>query len=231
MKLIDRLLGLVYPNRCVACGKLLKAPALCSDCRQDVRLIKRGSCPRCGGVRGKCDCDTRNLAFDGFTAPFAYDGAVRWGLLNMKFYRRPDAAQYFGWVLAEKISREYAGIKFDGVCFVPMSDSGLKERGYNQAALLAGRVSELLDIPLIPNALYKVGDTSVQHRLGMAQRFENVKGAYLAGIGVENKCILLIDDIRTTGATLHECAKVLKKSGARSVFCAVVASASSADLC
>lgn len=222
-KLFARILSLFYPNRCVACGRVQKEICFCDDCRKRVRLSPVGSCPRCGGDRGKCDCKTTEFAFDGMSAPFLYTDSVRQGLLNLKFYRRPDVAGYFGRVMAEKVTRDYGGIRFDAVVPVPMTDAGRKARGYNQAELLAKEIAEILEIPLMPNALIKVKDTAVQHKLGRKERFENVRGAYEADGEVRGKCLLLVDDIRTTGATLHECSRVLKRAGASSVFCAIAA--------
>lgn len=222
-KLFSRILSLIYPNRCISCGRVQRENSLCAACKAGVEINPYSACPRCGGNRGACDCKATDFAFDGISAPFVYTGTVRQGLMNFKFYRRPDAAAYFARAMADRLRRDTGGIHFDAVAFVPMTDAGRRARGYNQAELLAGQLAELLDLPLMTDALVQVRATAVQHKLGRRARFENVRGAYAAAKDVRGKHLLLVDDIRTTGATLHECAHMLRASGAASVFCTVAA--------
>lgn len=223
MKIIDKLLKIFYPNRCIACGKINHLRGFCKTCEGKVFKSRKGSCPKCGGRRGNCDCDTYSLSFDGFCAPYYYKGAVRQAVLNLKFYSRPDAAPFLAQKIAEKILDEYAGIPFDIICAVPMSEEGMRSRGYNQSELLCKEVAEILNIPISASTLVKIKNTKTQHTLDKKERFLNVKGAYSSLGGLEGKCVLLIDDIKTTGATLSECALVLKQGGASGVFCAAAA--------
>ncbi|HOJ35800.1 MAG TPA: phosphoribosyltransferase family protein, partial [Clostridiales bacterium] len=121
-------------------------------------------------------------------------------------------------------SHYYSEIAFDCVCFVPESEDVLKERGYNQSRLLAESVSRHLNVPC-GELLKKLYTTKPQRTLSAAERQGNVLGVFETNPEeiTAGKKILLIDDIKTTGATLDECAKSLLIAGADRVFCAVAA--------
>ena len=141
----------------------------------------------------------------------------------MKFYGRNEAAVVLGAQMYDTVVREYGSNPADVVCCVPLSESSLLKRGYNQSQLLGEQVAGLLGKPLAANALTKAIDCPPQHSVGMRDRWSNVLGVF----GVENreavlgKTVLLVDDVMTTGATLNECARALKEAGAREVFCVV----------
>ena len=110
-----------------------------------------------------------------------------------------------------------SGMDSEIIVFVPMTESELKKRGFNQAELLAMEVGRRLDIPVLP-ALVKIKDTSQQKELKGKDRASNLEGAFACVFEqVNNRKILLIDDIFTTGSTANECAKVLLKAKAREV--------------
>jgi len=116
------------------------------------------------------------------------------------------------------------GIKIDHIVPVPLSNSRLQARGYNQSALLASSISRSLHIEVKPRSLSRVKGTRSQVGLNSKERQDNVLDAFKADSNENrNKSILLIDDIATTGSTLNECARALKNAGAKEVFCYTVA--------
>lgn len=157
-------------------------------------------------------------------SPLNYEGDVRASLLRYKFGGATGYAKVYGRLVADTVRTELAG-EYDLVTWVPLSRKRLRERGYDQAYLLARSTAKELGLPLTPT-LHKQRNTQPQSGTGdAAKRRANIAGAYRmkTGADVTGKRILLMDDIVTTGATLSECARVLGKAGAEQVVCATVA--------
>ena len=212
-KLIDRILDLLYPPRCMICACFLEPGTgpVCAGCLQTLPEHD-GADP---AVADAAQC----------VATFFYEGAMRESILRYKFENRPwYAAQYGAW-MAATVRDKLLG-KFDLISWVPVSRERRRRRGYDQAELLARALAEALGAKPPVRALEKHADNPAQSGLTDAsQRVANVSGVYRA---VEQKHfagkrILLIDDIVTTGATLSECARVLKAAGAAEVVCAALA--------
>ena len=195
-------------------------------------------CPFCGGVTGKellCEKCSRTLPFTGehavvetsfarCAAPLYYEGPVRQAILNFKFNGKIGALECFGRLMAQCAAEHFSG-EFDAITWVPVSKKRLKKRGFDQARYLTG--SMCVDWHVEPlETLRKVVDNPAQSGLDSPEeRRANVLGVYEA-VQPERfagKRLLLIDDIRTTGATLCECVRVLKEAGAADVLCLTLA--------
>lgn len=139
-----------------------------------------------------------------------YTKEIRHALLKFKFYKKRHYAIPIGSVMSAYVTEKY-----DLITAVPVSKKKLWIRGYNQSRLLAEQIERLREIPYI-ETLKKIKDTPPQSRLGFQKRLSNVKHAFsvIDSNQISNKRILLIDDIYTTGSTVNECARVLKKAGA-----------------
>ena len=214
MKLYHSLMELLFPPKCVLCCEILKNGEidLCRTCRSDApeypnRKIK--------------------LQFlDSFAAVWYYEGNVRSSLLRYKFYNARSYSLSYGRILAMKLLREYPD-GFDVLTWVPVSRLRKLRRGYDQVELLAKAVGKELGLAPVPT-LKKIRNNRPQSRLkDPAARRANVLGAYriLENADVKGKCVLLLDDILTTGATAGECARMLRMAGAKEVHCAAVAAA------
>lgn len=154
-------------------------------------------------------------------APFAYDGDVREAAHRFKFHGRLSFQRMMGTLMARTVQGQLAGVPFDLVCAVPLSKERLRQRGYNQAALLAEEIASSLHLPYA-EVLQKLKNNQEQHNLSREERLTNVLGVYCCSRpqAVQGKSVLLCDDIVTTGSTLRECARILLESGAKAV-CAV----------
>jgi ComF family protein len=222
-----RLLDLVLPPRCVGCGAGLaegaEAAALCADCWSAVEFLAPPLCGRCGypfefelGADALClACRARPPVFDRARAVFRYDAGSRPMLLSFKHADRTDLAPAFGRWLARAGAELLA--EADLVAPVPLHWTRLFARRYNQAALLAQFAAKLAGRPCRPDLLIRRRRTKPQSA-GRAARARNVAGAFQVpparrGL-VEGRRILLVDDVRTTGATLEACARALKAAGA-----------------
>ena len=207
-------LDILFPPRCVFCRRFLKSGArmqICPECLNTLPFTKNG-----GGKTGEF--------FTACVAPLYYEGDVRESLLRFKFKDATGYAEEYGKLLADCIRENLAG-RYDLISWVPLSRKRLKERGYDQAMLLAlAAALELDDVAV--STLEKPLEAEKQSTMGSAEkRKANILGAFRAVDPelVDGKRVLLIDDIVTTGATLSECAKTLLSAGAAEVLCAAVA--------
>lgn len=212
MKWTDGLLNLLFPPKCPFCTRVLDRPGVCAGCKaflpwtaEEDSLWQLGEGLRCA-------------------APLWYRDAVREGLLRLKFHSAPGAAEPLGRLVAQCAAERLSG-EFDTVTWVPVSRKRLRKRGYDQAELLARGACRVWEVRPV-RLLEKVRDNPPQSGLTEgAERWGNVKDVYRAvdaGV-IRGRRVLLIDDICTTGATLRECARVLREAGAAEVVCACAA--------
>lgn len=208
MNPIKAFLDLIYPPKCPFCGCVLDrgGDGLCARCQQELPWTKEGE------VR-------ENIEFcDLCLSPLWYRGRAVEGVHRYKFRGGQLHARLFGQLMAQCVRDRWDGTA-DLVTWVPLSKERLRERGYDQARLLAERTAEVLSLPARAT-LEKTRNTTEQSSLTEeAARRANVKGVYraLEGCGVEGRRVLLVDDVTTSGATLSECAACLRMAGAASV--------------
>ena len=214
MKLFYYLMNLLFPPKCILCGKLLKQEEqdLCLECRVDSPVYP--------------DRKEKLQFLDSFTAVWYYEGNVRRSLLRYKFYNHRSFAPGYGRLLAMKLLQTHPE-GFDTLTWIPVSRLRKLRRGYDQVQLLAEAVGRELGLAPVP-LLKKVRHNRPQSGLkDVSRRRANVLGAYEAinREAIGRKRILLLDDILTTGATAGEAARVLLTAGAKEIHCAAVAAA------
>lgn len=167
-------------------------------------------------------CRKAPLQIDGIRAVGYLEGTLRTAIHRFKYSNLRPLATPLGQLMAQYLL--YNQLPVDVVVPVPLHSQRLKERGYNQAALLAKGITETLDLPLLDNALLRVKSTVPQVGLGARQRRDNVKGAFhCADVDLKEQRVLLIDDVCTTGATLEACSLALRGSGVSAVWGLVLA--------
>lgn len=195
---------------------------LCDNCSLD---LNENFCVRCGrhkvGIGDYCDeCAEQSLYFDDARSSVNYDGNAKNLVRRLKY----GNARYLAKTIAEYLldTLLFADWQFDCITYVPMFKKKERKRGYNQARLLAEELAERVDADCV-TLLEKIKNTDNQASLARAEREINLTGAFSA-IGTPPKTVLLVDDVMTTGATANECAKALKKSGAKIVHLLTFAS-------
>lgn len=209
-----------HPKTCAGCGAIIdEGEALCDYCHEMlVRCDPLKRCIKCGLSEANCCCNRKIFHFDGCVAPFINTAVAQNAVYSFKFARKMIIGEFLAEQMALSVKNEYRDIKFDGVCFVPMLKRKRLRRGFNQSRVLAEKIADLLGLPLY-NLLICRKNAPSQHGLKAKERFLNVKGMYQASVQAKGKTLLLVDDIKTTGATLDECAKQLLLSGAAGVYC------------
>ncbi len=209
--LLKRFAAAVFPERCLLCGEIVSGGGFCCE-----------SCERQLTRLGKLDIGSAHR-LAGIYAGASYEGKTRKALLRIKTRPNKRSAAFFAALMYAALP---GGADFEALVPVPASAARLKERGYNQAELLADELSALLDIPVLPEALLR-RESLVQHTLDRETRRRNAEAAYTINDAecVKLKRVLLVDDVLTTGATLAVCGGRLLDAGAASVS-AVAATAS-----
>lgn len=220
--LINTIANCFYPRRCALCDKVIEPNRfLCNECSYIPNLIANDACIKCGSRKKNCKCRFVRHHFKAVVAPFWYEGKVKEAILQFKFNNKVFIADYFANEMVKTINSEYSNIDFDAIVYVPNTKNKKRIRGYNQCEILANKISKLIGIKVEHKALIKVKENLVQHTLNREERMLNTRGAYSTGCDVKGKTLLLIDDIKSSGATLDECARQLLLAGADTVYCAV----------
>lgn len=216
----DRTLCAVFPRRCIYCGQVIVPERrICADCEANLPCIAAPICPLCGHAKADCTCKQKKHKFKAICAPFYYEDAIVQAVHRLKFENKDFLAIPFAADMAECVRREYADLAFDAVTFVPFTKRQMRLREWNPSERLAEALAEQLNLPLEP-LLVKLYETKTQHTLESRARTGNVFGVFDTADphAVAGKTILLVDDIKTTGATLNECAKMLMLADAEAVY-------------
>jgi len=219
-KISDALLKFVYPRRCACCNELINYENLvCDECAISLKFVGENRCLKCGQEIKECQCHKLNYIYSGIVAPFYNQGSSKKCVYGYKFNKRLFVAEFLAKYICRDIERYFSDIKFDCVCHVPMTALASRKREFDHSKYLAKRIATNVKLKFDGNLLKKVVENNPQHQLNFSERPLNVKGVYSANKKAEGKTILLVDDIKTTGATLNECAKQLLLAGAEDVYC------------
>jgi ComF family protein len=232
----DSLCHFLWPGHCLACKAniLPDDDRLCRSCWRELsKAVSADYCRRCGWdvspygiVAGKCGhCQDTEYQYDGIIRVGRYESTLRSMTLSLKFAERTEWAAMLSGMLRQAVMAGGMHAAFDYLVPVPLHWRRRLRRGFNQSHLLAKGL-KLGQIP-VSTDLVRIRNTEQQWNLKPSQRRRNVKGAFAVRKGhpFDGKTIALVDDITTSGATLEECAKVLKQAGARKVVALVIAAA------
>lgn len=221
MGILKRLESVLFPYRCACCGEVLNAEGPCEECAMALseQEIKGAVCKFCGLEKQYCECKSYHYLFEGVAAPYYNRDMAQQGVYRLKLTYSPYSAEFFGVKMAETFKARFPKAHIDVVCIVPTRRADAVKRNYDYVALLGKWCAKELGLPFEVKLLKKVRKTERQHELTRDKRQANVKGAYKATKRIDGKNILLIDDIKTTGYTLNECAKQLRMAGAEKVYC------------
>ncbi|MBF0428455.1 MAG: ComF family protein [Magnetococcales bacterium] len=218
------MLDALFPPACPLCQvSIPEDHSLCLDCHEALPAQPENFCLRCGEqtVRPESGCGhclTDPNAPDAVYFAFRYQGTAIDLIVGFKFSDRSERGVVLGKLCWERLGDSLNWEAPDMVIPVPLHAWRLLGRRYNQAALLAGELAWRLDRPLVTNALFRCKMTSPQTTLQAMARLNNVRGAFrVVGKRVQGRSVMLVDDVMTTGATLREAIKMLKKAGASRV--------------
>lgn len=224
----DKLLEILFPTPriCPICQKKQSRLEICADCTEllSKKRLYHGQCQRCGtfGIRAQvCDnCRKWPAYLNGNISFMPYDGKFKESILNYKYHHSPWLASAFAEMMAPAVPQ------VDLLIPVPLHPKRLRERGYNQSELLCVELNKLLGIAVETKVLYRQSNTPHQTGLSRTARQENLKNAFSVNHSeqIQNRHVLLVDDVLTTGATILQCAKVLHQAGAKTITAMTIAS-------
>ncbi len=236
IELFEAAASLLYPPACTLCGGKTRAGEyLCEQCEAKAIRIVAPFCQQCsepfeGAITTAfscANCAHRTIYFDAAVAAYRGRGIVRQIIHDFKYSRQVHLRHLVArWLCTAFDDERLCGRNFDIIVPVPLHSTRQRERGFNQASLLAELLSARISIPCKPQ-LKRVRYTTTQTSLDRAERMENLRNAFRLRkkADVRGLRVLLIDDVLTTGSTLSECARVLKRAGAISVYAATAARA------
>lgn len=235
-ELVSAAVSLFYPPICEGCGDSVEpAQYLCAECQARASRIVPPFCEKCaepfaGVITGpfSCgNCANQTLHFDAAVAGFRARGVVRRLIHEFKYHQRIYLRHVVGeWLVAVLNDPRMSPDRFDVIIPVPLHPAKHRERGFNQAELLARSLSARTALP-VELALERVRFTQTQTAFDRSERMENLHNAFRLRRrrDVRGLRVLLVDDVLTTGSTLSECARVLRRAGASSVYAATAARA------
>lgn len=227
------LLDIIYPPRCPMCEDIILPGRglVCPDCKQKLPYIGERGCCCCGRPldaeeKEYCrDCVRKDHAFDQGISVWGYNETVRRSIHRYKYRQKREYAAFY----IEEMTKLLAGKLFlwepELLIPIPVHKSRLRQRGYNQAALLAEGLSRRLSIPMREDILIRSKKTLPQKELSVRERRNNLRQAFTAVKGsLAPDPVVLVDDIYTTGATMDVAAGLLKKAGVARVYFITLAS-------
>lgn len=229
----DAFLDLLFPKLCLGCGS--EGVFLCVSCRASLRgiwpqcVVCRALVPPRGRIpagRTCLACRRRSAVFT-FLSPFSYDDPVVRELIHgLKYRRLRSLAPILAELLAEYVAHFGIVLPAQGLIVpVPLHPTRERVRGFNQSELIAREFGPRAGLPVSPTLLSKVRDTRAQAELSAEDRRQNLVGAFRAPEPqlVHGRIVILLDDVKTTGATLEEAARTLRRAGAKQVWAITVA--------
>jgi ComF family protein len=229
-EILTGIADLIFPLRCITCDTLQEQRGpipLCPSCREKIHFIRSPLCPRCGlpfpaaeGEDHLCgDCITTEKPYAVARAIGEYEETLLTAIHRFKYRGRTGIGEILGKIMADFAAGIWDMKAFDRIVPVPLHRRRLRERGFNQAVILAREISKRFDLPLDLRSLRREIFTPPQVGLGREERSANVRGAFSAKHPeqIAGRRILLVDDVYTTGSTLAECTRVLIRANAESV--------------
>ena len=228
------LVSLFYPPFCAVCAQAVGTEqSLCLNCTNKLSRIRAPFCATCsqpftGAITDSfscANCANRLLHFEAAVSAYRSRGVTREVVHRFKYGRQIHLRRLLGDWLAETLKdSRLATRRFDLVVPVPLHPARQRERGFNQAELLAVQLRRVSGLT-VRNVLQRTRYTATQTQFDRSERMENLRGAFRLrrGSNVRDLRMLLVDDVLTTGSTLSECASVLRQSGALSVHAVTVA--------
>lgn len=234
MNIIKNIFDFILPRECVVCFSHLrdsKRDFICNDCLNKIEAVQYPYCKVCGrpfisketleySPEHLCfKCREKRFYFNSARAAGVYSGILKELIHIYKFQKKRALGKLLSEIMITNLNNRFEKIDFDTIIPVPLHKKRLRERGFDQSLLLGINIGKQLEIPILTDNLIRYRDTKPQLELKVNERFKNVRDAFKV-IGkekIKDKNILLIDDVFTTGATVNECSRILKKEGARKV--------------
>lgn len=220
------ILNVLYPERCPVCHGILQGKNfVCPSCRQKLPYIKEPKCKKCGKEMEKeeqeyCrDCQRFSHSFDKGGAVFAYDQVMRKSISMFKYHNRREYARFYAAEMYEHCRHFLNTCNPDVILPVPIHRQKKRQRGFNQAELVAKKLGKMMKVPVDSKYLIRREKTVPQKELSRQKRKANLKQAFK--VNKTNRTyerVLIVDDIYTTGATIDAISEILRENQVKIIF-------------
>lgn len=217
-------MDLLYPPVCPFCGEI-SGEGICGTCREKVFYIEEPRCMKCGKPleteeEEYCgDCKRHPLSYTQGRSLWVHKDPVKRAVYQFKYHNKRRYGEVFAGELAERFGPRIARWEIEEILPIPLHPSRRRQRGFNQVEILAKELGKQTQIPVSTDVLFRVRKTRAQKVLNDSERAKNLKGAFgVAKSWKPKRNVLLVDDIYTTGNTIHRAGKVLKKAGVENVY-------------
>lgn len=229
---MEQVLGILYPRRCPVCGEIVmpKGELVCPDCVGKIRYVTEPKCKKCGKTivqetKEYCrDCEENKRSFVQGIVLVNYTQEVRSALGAVKYGNLRQNLDFFCQELVTRYDRQIGNWQAEALIPVPLHPAKKRQRGFNQAEEIAGRLSKGLGIPVDTKLLCRRKRTTPQKDLNGRQRLANLIGAFgVSRAETGYKRVILVDDIYTTGSTAEACTRALLKAGVEEVYVICIA--------
>ena len=223
-------LDILYPRHCPVCHEITvpRGKKICDTCKEKLRPIQGPRCFCCSKPLERAeqeyckDCG-KIRQFQQGLGIFPYSTLLQNSLFQLKYGKRQEYGTFYGELAAYYSRDKIKNWEIDMVIPIPLHPRRLEKRGYNQAEIIAQAFGKKLDISVEKKILKRQKNTKPQKELNHQERKKNMKNAFVVQKKLNGENILLIDDIYTTGSTIEEAAKELKKAGAQNIFFLTIA--------
>ena len=230
--MLQYLIDILYPVRCPVCREIVvpKGQRICSGCREKLRIIEEPRCKKCSKPveleeQEYCsDCERKAFRYIKGFSMWIYDSVMKESISDYKYRNKKENAKFYVEELVHYYGEKISKLAPDALVPVPIHRTKYKDRGYNQADILARGVGKQLGIPVLSELLIREKKTLPQKQLDDKERLENLKDAFCMNLretgryGKQLNRILLIDDIYTTGSTVEACTGILLEHGIKEVY-------------
>ncbi|MBR2187351.1 MAG: ComF family protein [Lachnospiraceae bacterium] len=233
--LFEVVLDILYPRHCAVCDELLPfgGGLVCIGCERKPLPVSGPRCMKCGRMLGSdreeycSDCREVIHFYDRAFSVFVYNDVMQQSIYRFKYRGKQEYADFYGESIVRYLGREIESLGADALIPVPLHKDRQKKRGYNQASLIAKKLSKLTGIRLEDDLVRRVAATRPQKNLNREERRKNLKRAFLLSRNIVKLTrVIIVDDIYTTGSTVDEMSLLLKEAGVREVYVVTVCSGS-----
>jgi ComF family protein len=223
---MEGIINIFFPRRCPVCDDIVrKAEGLvCRACMPRIKYVEGPTCMKCGkmlksaGLEYCYDCDGKTHIYDRGMALYDYK-SISDSIYRFKYKGRREYASFYGEEICKYLGEEIKRLKPDALLPVPIHRKRIRERGYNQAALLAEEMSKGLRIPVMDRLIIRRRRTAPQKDLNERERQNNLKKAFkISQNDVKLNTAIIIDDIYTTGSTIDAVAEELRRAGVLKIY-------------
>ena len=224
-------LDIIYPRRCPICGEILvpRNIRVHKECKELLRYIKEPKCKKCGKLIDKeelefCyDCVKKKFHYVKGYSLWVYDKRMQDSIAAFKYKNKKEYAVFYVEELLENYSEAIEKITPDVLIPIPLHSGKRRQRGFNQAEIIAKGIGKVLEIPVLSDLLVRKKETAPQKGLNDRERAKNLVKAFCVSNTYEKKQlhinkVILVDDIYTTGSTIEACTKVLLAYGVKEVY-------------